>query len=235
MMNVNEFCDKLIDIAQNYKTLYVLGCFGAPMTSKNKTRYSNNNSYNSNRKNLINNATEDTFGFDCVCLIKGILWGWNGNKNKIYGGAIYKTNNVPDIGANTIINNCKNISTNFANIEKGELVWIKGHVGIYVGDGKVVECTPKWTNNVQITNLGNIAEYKKGNYRIWTKHGKLPYINYVTNETQKESTIKKSNEEIARECIKGLWGNGNARRCALIKAGYDYKEVQSIVNQLLQK
>lgn len=41
---------------------------------------------------------------------------------------------------------------------------------------------------------------------------------------------KKSNEEIAREVLKGLWGNGQERKNRLTAAGYDYNAVQSIVN-----
>ena len=83
VMNSTDFINKAKDIANNYKTLYVMGCFGAPMNATNKKRYANNNSYNKNRATMINNATSDTFGFDCVCLIKGILWGWNGNVNAV--------------------------------------------------------------------------------------------------------------------------------------------------------
>lgn len=43
----------------------------------------------------------------------------------------------------------------------------------------------------------------------------------------------KSVEEVARECIKGDWGNGNARRDKLTAAGYDYRTVQAKVNELL--
>lgn len=44
---------------------------------------------------------------------------------------------------------------------------------------------------------------------------------------------KKSNEEIAREVVAGLWGNGNERKQRLAAAGYDYEAVQAIVNQLM--
>ena len=47
-------------------------------------------------------------------------------------------------------------------------------------------------------------------------------------------TVKKSNEEIAKEVVAGKWGNGNARKTALTKAGYDYKTIQSLVNKLLK-
>jgi hypothetical protein len=41
-----DLAQACIDVAKNYKTLYIMGCFGAPMTPKNKTRYCNNHSYN---------------------------------------------------------------------------------------------------------------------------------------------------------------------------------------------
>ena len=46
---------------------------------------------------------------------------------------------------------------------------------------------------------------------------------------------RKSNEEIAKEVIRGLWGSGNDRRQRLTSAGYDYKEIQALVNQMLKK
>lgn len=71
-----------------------MGCFGAPMNAANKKRYCNNHSYNkqATRQKMIMAASADTFGFDCVCLIKGLLWGWNGNASKTYGGAGYAIN-----------------------------------------------------------------------------------------------------------------------------------------------
>jgi hypothetical protein len=197
-----QLVEKCIDIAKNYKTLYVMGCFGAPMNSKNKTRYINNGahgSYNakSTRKKMIQAATNDTFGFDCVCLIKGILWDWCGDKTKNYGGATYASNNVPDIDADQMINVCKGVSTDFSKIEIGEAVWLKGHIGVYIGDGLAVECTPSWKNCVQITACNcNKNGY---NRRNWTKHGKLPYITYekavnvpenANNETKGNGTMR---------------------------------------------
>lgn len=232
-MNNIELANKAKEIATKYKTLYVMGCFGAPMTEANKARYCKNHKYNkdASRQKMIKAASADTFGFDCVCLIKGILWGWNGDKNKVYGGATYATNNVPDIGADAMIKKCLNVSTDFKNIEVGEAVWCKGHIGIYIGDGLAVECTPSWDNKVQITAC-NCS--KSGyNRRDWTKHGKLPYINYVKTEKPVAPT-KKSVTEIAKEVLDGKWGNGLARRLAITKAGYNYNEVQKKVNELTQ-
>lgn len=41
---------------------------------------------------------------------------------------------------------------------------------------------------------------------------------------------KKSNAEIANEVIAGKWGNGTERKERLTDAGYDYSEIQEIVN-----
>lgn len=48
-------------------------------------------------------------------------------------------------------------------------------------------------------------------------------------------TQKKSNEEIAKEVIAGKWGNGSDRRARLTTAGYNYNEVQTLVNSMLPK
>lgn len=308
MMTNIELANKLRDIARNYKTLYVMGCFGAPMTASNKKRYTQNHSYNRQaaRTAMINAASADTFGFDCVCLIKGVLWGWKGDKNAIYGGASYACNGVPDIGADTMITVCKNISTDFSKIEVGEAVWMEGHIGVYVGDGLAVECTPRWDNKVQITACNrSVSGY---NRRNWTKHGRLPYVTYVQQTAPSEpsepavpaSSFKKGDlvkitgekyysgktipkwvkaknwyilqaegarvvidksedgknaicspinaadlqlvnakpgktvDELAREVIRGLWGNGTDRKNRLTAAGYDYYAVQKRVNELLR-
>ena len=187
-MTNRELVKKLIDVAKNYKTLYVMGCFGAPMTEPNKTRYIKHHEYNRrvDPKKYIMSASADTFGFDCVNLIKGILWGWNGDKSKVYGGATYLINGVPDVSADGMIAKCLNVSADFSNIEVGEAVWCPGHIGIYIGDGLAVECTPLWKNCVQIT----ACNCTKSGYsrRDWTKHGKLPYITYEKPETKKLET-----------------------------------------------
>lgn len=181
-MTSKEFCAKAQDIANNYKTLYVMGAFGAALYPKNKTRYTTNHKYNMKaaRTKKIMAASDDTFGFDCVCLIKGILWGWSGKTSTAYnyGGAAYKSNGVPDYGANQMISVCSDVSTDFFDIVPGEVVWMKNHIGIYIGNGLAVECTPSWQDKVQITAVSNIGKKAGYNARKWTKHGKLPYVSY---------------------------------------------------------
>ena len=125
MMTSKEFIEKL-NLALNSKTMYILGCFGAPMNDKNKIRYTSNYVENGKefdvvkgrdaygkpivvkertksgaaRREKILAAPFDLFGFDCVCLGKSILWGWTGDPTRTYGGAGYACNNVPDVSAN---------------------------------------------------------------------------------------------------------------------------------------
>ena len=47
------------------------------------------------------------------------------------------------------------------------------------------------------------------------------------------SKKKKSNEAIAKEVIAGKWGSGSERKKKLEHAGYNYKEIQKIVNKLI--
>lgn len=63
-------------------------------------------------------------------------------------------------------------------------------------------------------------------------------IQKIVNEKLLGSTLvenqKKSNEEIASEVIRGEWGNGDERKNRLIQAGYDYNDIQKIVNNKLK-
>ena len=168
------------------------------------------------------------WNMDCVCMIKGIVWGFNFNKSAAHGGAVINESICPDVNANGLINICKNVSTNFNNIEYGEVVHMSGHVGIYIGNGQVVESTA-WFGKTIISNIGKdgkrTKDGKNGGY--WQNHGKLPCIDYS------KPTPTKSIEELAQEVIAGKWGNNPERKQRLTNAGYDYAKVQARVNELL--
>ena len=58
-------------------------------------------------------------------------------------------------------------------------------------------------------------------------------FNVVDCEDYVEKKLK-SIDAIAKEVIQGKWGNGEDRKKRLTEAGYNYKEVQARVNQLLK-
>lgn len=235
-MKATTLVEKLIDIAKNYKTLYVMGCIGANMTAANKVRYTTNHSYNKKaaRTAMIKAATADTWGFDCVCLIKSVLWGWSGDASKNYGGAKYGSNGVPDINADQMIKQCADLSTDFSKIEVGEAVWCSGHIGVYIGNGLAVECTPSWDNCVQITACNcSKAGY---NRRNWTKHGKLPYVEYTKTVTESTPvTMPLTFEEVVKMALNGYYGNGAERKRRIpAETKYTYEQVQAAINAALK-
>lgn len=174
-MYVRDFVDRLLSTACD-KTLYVMGGWGQAINSKSRSALIAAQKYNqsSTRKKMINEAEDGTRAFDCSGLIKSILWGYVGDDSAT-GGAKYASNGVPDLNAAGLIGRCYGVSENFSTIMEGELVYMSGHVGVYVGDGYVVECSPKWKNCVQRTELKQ---------RKWLKHGFLPYVEY-----QKANTV----------------------------------------------
>lgn len=196
MMKASEFVAKAVDIAKNHNTVYMWGVFGAPVSESviaGKTKQYPD-WYTSVKQALFRGLIgKGYFGFDCVCLIKGILWGWTGDSSKTYGGAKYQSNGVPDTSANGMIAKCPDATTGgWDTIEPGEVVWTTGHIGIYIGDGLAVECTPKWKNNVQITAVGNIGSKAGYNTRTWKKHGHLPYVEYPVSTPKEPESVKPS-------------------------------------------
>ena len=162
--------------AAQRKTLYVYGAFGCPLTEENKQRILRGYAYNrrTDRKAKIQSADADTFGFDCSGLIKGILWGWKGETDSRYGGAVYGANDVKDQNADTIIKSCLQLSEDFSCLQVGEVVWMPGHIGVYVGDSLVAESSPKWADGVQLTACN--CQKEGYNSRAWKKHGKFPTL-----------------------------------------------------------
>ena len=220
----NELATACKNVATNYKTLYVMGCIGAPMNESNKKRYTANYDYNTKaeRKAKIEAATADTFGFDCVCLIKSLLWGWSGDGSKTYGGAKYASCGVPDIGTEQLIDVCSDVSADFSNVEMGELLWMKGHVGVYIGGGLAVECTPSWDDGVQITAVYNMGKRSGYNGRTWKKHGKLPYVTYdLPDPMEYDLSLPRLGKGSKGETVRALQLLLMGRGCSCGKWGAD--------------
>ena len=195
-MNNIEFARKAENIAKNYKTAYMLGAFGFSCTHQNIKRllnqYSDNYQWLKRSENIIGQGHI----FDCVGLIKGIIWGWNGS-DAVYGGATYASNGMPDIDADSLSYQCSSISSNFKNIEIGEVLLMPGHCGIYIGSGKAVEATPAWNGGVQISAVGNIGAIPGLPTRTWSTHGKLRLISYSAQNSVPSPTLSQNSTKVA--------------------------------------
>lgn len=181
-MNNKEFAEKALKLSKQ-PTVYMFGAFCWPATEKNIKRLLNQYEENYNWLWKANSIKGQGYIGDCVGIIKGILWGFNFDMDKSYGGAIYCSNGVPDIDADTLITKCSHVTTNFNNAVEGEIVWMQSHVGIVVSPTQVVECTPIGTCGVQITNLHD---------RGWQKKGRLPWVNYSTSIPQQQVNYKQA-------------------------------------------
>ena len=166
-----EYVEKLLYIYNNFPTYYAWGAFGSPANKKNRERYK-----------VPDSVPASTFLFDCSGFAyKAIPWGFTGDKTKTYGGATY--NLIPtdkpflDLG--------EDITDDFSTIQPGEVVYMTGHVGVYIGTGKVIECTAAWDNQVMITECTNVGiNTGLKHKRRWLTHGKLPFIEYeLTTES----------------------------------------------------
>ena len=88
------------------------------------------------------------------------------------------------------------------------------------------------------TILENAKKACKDGYYVFDSNGNIVYpekeIQVAPAPVPVPTPAKKSIDEIAAEVMAGKWGNGDARKQALIKAGYDYAAVQNAVNKLVK-
>ncbi len=196
VMTARAFVAAARRIATEYKTSYMLGPWGWPANDR-MIRRACTGRHAADNKSWLRYAEAikgKGFLFDCVGLIKGILWGWNGDMKRTYGGAGYEVNGLRDIDARGMINACEGVSTNFSGIVPGEVVWMDGHIGIYLGGGVVAESTPRWSWGVQLSTCSNVSRARiaeTAGSRTWTKHGRLPWVDYTNNEETEDDEMTK--------------------------------------------
>ena len=77
-----------------------------------------------------------------------------------------------------------------------------------------------------LSNAKKCADDNAG-YSVFDEKGNVVY-------TGKNTVVKKTVTELAKEVIAGKWGNGQDRKNRLNAAGYDYPAVQDKVNELLK-
>ena len=136
-----EFVERVLQIREEVPTVYALGMWGQKLTKSiiaQKAKQLPKWYTPAKIKQLESFASlaNPVYGFDCIGLIKGILWGFSADATSKTGGAKYVSNGVSDTGADSTIQiYCSNVSSDFSSIVVGEVVWIKGHIGVYVGNG----------------------------------------------------------------------------------------------------
>lgn len=171
---------------------------------------------------------------DCAGLIKGALWcstvdgapTYNANEdynaNRFYLNATSKgpISSLPDVPGILV----------FKGTDKN-----KNHIGVYIGSGKVIEAKGH--------KYGVVESAVSSGWKYWGKCNLINYSNSVPAPVQQapapapaSNTSGYTQAEInaARDCIRGRYGNGMARRNNLTRAGFNYARVQDCVNKILR-
>lgn len=107
---------------------------------------------------------------DCVGLIKGYGW-YNAESGEIKVGS----NGMMNVSANGMFENAT-IKDTIDTIPEvpGLAVWSDGHIGIYIGNGEVIEAMNTLRGVTKTRLVG----------REWTHWLQIPYISYVKNEEE---------------------------------------------------
>lgn len=115
-----------------------------------------------------------------------------------------------------------------AGLKRGDvLLNTSHHTAMYCGNGQEVEASI----NEKGTATGGTPGDQTGKEFLIRAYRNYPWTNVL--RYKEAGTGNKSVSEVAQEVVSGLWGNGDARKTALVAAGYDYAEVQAAVNALL--
>lgn len=114
---------------------------------------------------------------DCVGLIKG--YSWYDPQTESFG---YAVNGMPDLSANQIYE----FASEKGSIDTipeipGLLVWMDGHVGIYIGNGEVIEAMGTYYGVVR-------TQLSRRGWQAWAKVPGIAYMEESEEPTEEPTT-----------------------------------------------
>lgn len=148
---------------------YVWGSHGAVLTEAKLQEYiSIFGSHVSEKQDYIRSHWMGRRTSDCVGLIKG--YGWYNNAS---GKIEYGTNGMQDVTADGMYQaaTVKGPMSTMPEIP-GLAVWQSGHIGVYIGNGWVIQAANTYDGVIKT----------KLSYNRWQAWLKVPYINYVESQ-----------------------------------------------------
>ena len=161
--------------ALNEKWWYVWGTFGNVLTeSLLESKAKQYPTYNGGANKAIHRKHLGQTACDCVGLIKGYCM-WNDAIDK----PVYRS----DLDYNTgMMYNAAKVKGPIGTIpdRAGICVYMQGHVGVYIGDGWVIECAGgRGAIRTPLSGSGSTR---------WTAWFECPFINYGSSTTEKPSS-----------------------------------------------
>ena len=165
-----DYANKVLALGDD--TIYVYGSFGNTLTESFINQKAKQYAYNLPRKSIYKkcmNSGGTEYAFDCVGLIKSYIWGGYGK---------VKYNSAQDKSANGMLSASKvKGKINTMPQKLGILVHMDGHIGIYIGNGYVIESTPNTKFAKQNHGGGGVCRTKLSD-RKWTSWCECPFITY---------------------------------------------------------
>ena len=179
-------CEKML----NANTVYMWGCYGQRLTADLIERKSKQypNRFSSARKDYLQILSDsgEWYACDCAGLIKNYFWGGFGNKLKYSALNDYGTESM------------KKASKRSGKISQmpeipGIVVYKKGHIGVYVGNGDVIECT--------LGSRGDGVVLTKLTAAGWTDWFFAPDVQYEDDRPVKKIYVKPKINDIFKKLI----------------------------------
>lgn len=190
--------------AYTMNNVYVNGGFGVTLKGNQIDRHINLNSYNREHEKQIRKAAENfpCFGFDCIGLIKGIVWGWCGDSEKVYGGATYELGDIEDIALSNFFTryggDIKYITNTDYPLYVGSLLWSSGHIAVYIGEGVAIEST-RYSDRIRFVRVKGM----KSDFHELPEREFTAYANFL---------LLDANVVWDREMVTNFMLNGNTEK-----------------------
>lgn len=202
--------------------------------AERKTGYNNKYPYN------LLYVHKDKITGDCLNTIKALLNGYNIYNNNV-GYYQRDLSNTGDVSEATLLSMCTDISTDFSQIPKGALLYMRGHVGTFVSltkrNGKeynVIECTKSFGGGIVYSwvDADGTRRSHKGGVKNgkWIQFGKMTkFLSY--NAPQGSNSNEKPKVDYSKYPVlkKGSTGKYvKIMQQLLVDKGYDPKGVDGI-------
>lgn len=127
------------------------------------------------------------------------------------------------------LTNSVNRQTGAGLIRGDVLLTRRRHTAMYIGNNQIVHASI----NENGTATGGIPGDQTGKEFCIRKYYNYPWEYVLRYQETAGTESKNSNEKIARDVIRGLWGNGSDRIRRLRNAGYNPAEIQKLVNKIM--
>lgn len=122
-----------------------------------------------------------------------------------------------------------NLKSGYGLVRGDVLLNRRSHTAMYIGSGQLVQASINEKGSATGGNPGD----QTGREFLIRSYYNYPWDYVLRYPETAEKIHKKTNADIAREVIRGLWGNGSERIRRLRKAGYNPVEIQKLVNKMI--